>query len=443
MHLLCVGLSHQTAPVALREKVAFNDAAAEAALRDLQNLFPGAEIALLSTCNRTEFYIARPLHAHPRVEEIIGYVADARGVTMDQLAEVIVHNDNERTVRHLMRVAGGLESMVLGEYQILAQVKHAYDLAQRCGTVGKVLHKVFQSALATAKRVRNETRIGAGRTSVSSAAVDFARHLFHRFDDKTLLCIGAGKMTELTLQHFLELRPKGVMICNRSMDKARLLAEQYHGEAVEYAQLDDHLVAADLVITSTGSQEPIVTAAQFKGLLKRRRFRPLIIIDIAVPRDFEAEVGDLANVYLYNLDDLQRAIAEGMSQRSGEVAACELIIEQAVAECYDSVQSVDFADLIRQLRHQLQEIGEMEAGRTLNKLRTADPAEYERIVAEHTNRLINKILHRPLSELGRSGSTQAAMYATALRRVFELEGPSGEDLARPERRIETRTEQPK
>ncbi len=431
MHLLCVGISHQTASVALRERVAFDDDAARDALRELATLFADCELALLSTCNRTEFYIARPLHGHPRVDEIIAYLADARGIAMSDLAESVYHHDNERAVRHLMRVAGGLDSMVLGEHQVLGQVKHAYDLAQQAGSIGKVLHRIFQATLATGKMVRNETRISAGRTSVSSAAVDFARHLFARFDDKTLLTIGAGKMTELTLQHFLNLSPQRVVVCNRSVEKAQALAAKFGGSCAPFDDLHEQLVAADVVISCTGSSEAIVTAQQFKPLLKRRRFRPLFIIDIAVPRDFDEAIGELANVYLYNLDDLQRAIADQMAQRTAEIAQCEVIIERAVAECYAAVQTADFADLIRELRQFLHELGETESRRTVNKLRDADPAEVERLIHEHTHRIVNKILHRPVSELGRSNPVQAAMYATALRRIFDLDG-AGEDLEKPE-----------
>jgi glutamyl-tRNA reductase len=431
MHLLCVGISHQTAPVALRERLAFNDEAALVALRELATAYADCEIALLSTCNRTEFYLARPLHGHPRVDELVAFLARSRGVPMEQLAGAVYHHDNDDVVRHLMRVASGLESMVLGEHQVLGQVRHTYELAQQAGSVSKVLHRLFQSALATGKQVRTETRIGAGRTSVSSVAVDFARRLFSRFDDKTLLTIGAGKMTELTLEHFAAHSPQRIVVCNRSIDKARALAGRFNGEAASIDLLDEHLVAADVVISCTGSSEAIITASEFKPLLRRRRFRPLFIIDIAVPRDFEDAVGNLSNVYLYNLDDLQQAIAEQMAQRTGEVAACQAIIEQAAVECYAAVQTTDFNDLIRQLRAHLHELGDAENRRTLSKLRSADPADLDRLITEHTHRLLNKILHRPVSEIGRSGPVQAAMYATALRRIFELDGPS-EDLDQPE-----------
>lgn len=433
MHILCVGLSHQTASVELRERVALNGDAVDAGLRELHRLFPHAEIAIISTCNRTEIYVARPLHGHPRVEELLGFLADASDLPAEDLAEAVYHYDNEQALRHLFRVAAGLDSMVLGENQIVAQVKQAYERAAAAGTIDTVLHKVFQFALATAKKVRTDTAISTGRTSVSSVAVDFARHLFSRLGDKTVLTIGAGKMTELTLTHFLELRPKRVLIANRSPAKAHDLAEKYGGEAAAFEQLGDHLVEADVVISSTGAARPIVDVPMFKPLIKRRRFRPLFVIDIAMPRDFDPAVGDLANVYLYNLDDLQKAISEDQALRSGEVSTCESIVDAAVMDCYAAIQTGDFAELIQLLRRQIHDIAAAESERTANKLAAgdADPGQLRDILDEHAHRLVNKILHRPLSELRANTGTEAAMYATALRRLFMLD-QQPEDLHPPE-----------
>ncbi|MBI1375344.1 MAG: glutamyl-tRNA reductase [Phycisphaera sp.] len=432
MHLICVGISHKTAPVELRERVALNADGVADALRELHTRHPAAEIALVSTCNRTEFYTARPLHGHPRVDELVEFLAAKRDVDIDRLTEALYHHDNDRAIRHLMRVSAGLESMVIGEGQIIGQVREAYDVAQQVGSVGGVLHKVFQNALAIGKRVRTETEIGSGRTSVASVAVDFARHVFRKFDDKTLLVIGAGKMTELTLRHFRELNPQRVLVCNRSADKAEAIVAEHGGEVAPFEKLDDHLVEADIVISSTGSRDAIVTADRFKPLLKRRRFRNLYIIDIAVPRDFEPAVGELANVWLHDLDDLQRAIAGDAAARNGQVGAAESIIEPAVAQTYESVQTGDLNDLIRRLRQRLHDIGASETQRTLGKLRDADPDTQAKLLDELSHRLVNKILHRPLSELNRTSAMQSAMYATALRRLFELDALDAEDLDTPE-----------
>lgn len=430
MHILCVGISHRTAPVELRERLAMSDDQAAALLEELRTRWAEAEAVVLSTCNRTELYVARPLHGHPRVEELSKLLSERSGVGAAELAPVLYHADNEKAVAHLMRVAGGLDSMVLGEPQILGQVRGAYERAQGCGTVGRTMHKLMQAALAAGKRVRSETKIAQGRMSVSSVAASFARHLFRRFDDKTLLVIGAGKMTELALEQFIGLGPARVRVANRTIERAKGLAEQYRGTPHGLYELPELLSEADLVISSTGAAEPIVTAAMFRGLLKRRRFRPIFVIDIAVPRDFEPGIGELPNVYLYDMDDLQRAVADSHAARNGEVGRCEELVAEAVAEVYAAIQFADFTELIQRLREQMHELGAAENQRTLNRLRDADPANAGRLLEEHTQRLINKILHRPMSELGRGGAAEAAMYATALRRLFDLGGT--EDLSPPE-----------
>jgi len=431
MHIVCVGLSHRTAPVELRERVALGSDEVAAALRELRSRYGATELALLSTCNRTELYMARPLHGHPRVSEAIAWLAERSGLDDAALAPVTYHHDNEKAVRHLMRVASGLDSMVVGETQVLGQIKRAYELAQEAEAIGAVLHEVFRAALSTAKRVRRETGIDTGRTSVASVAVDFARHLFHEFADKTIAAIGVNEMTKLALRQFAALSPRRIVVCNRTASAGEALAARFGGEAVGLDRLDELLIEADVVISSTGAAAPIVTAERFRGLLRRRRFRPIFVIDIAVPRDFEPAVGDLANVYLYDMDDLQRAIADQMAARNGQVSACDALIEQAVAACYTAIQTEDYAELIRTLRQRLHEFGELEQQRTLGKLRqAADETARQRVLTEHTHRLVQKILHRPLSALGRGDAVEAAMYATALRRLFELDG--AEDFEPPE-----------
>lgn len=430
MHLLCIGVSHQTARVDLRERLAMNDDQAADLLRQIRQQYPQAEAAVLSTCNRTEIYLARPLHGHPRYEEIVQLLAQTRGVQDAQLQPVIYHHDGTAAIEHLFRVTCGIESMVLGESQIVGQVKHAYELAQSSGSVGRSLHRMFQTALSVSKAARTTTRIGEGQLSIGSVAVAFARHLFQRFDNKTILMLGAGEMGELALRHFIEERPARLLICNRSTSRAEDLANRHQGQVVAYDQLDDHLIAADLVISSTGAEHAIVSAQRYQTIARQRRHRPLFIIDLAIPRDFDPEINADDDVFLYNIDDLQQAVAEHHDQRSEQVESCRQLIDEAVRSCYTQIQSVDFAELIRVLREQMHAIGDQENQRTLSRLIASDPDAAEEILAEHTHRLVNKILHRPLRELGRLDSTQAAMYATALRRLFDLD--INEDLNPPE-----------
>ncbi len=422
MHLLCVGISHQTAPVALRERLAYDRAGALAELRRLKASCPQAEMVLLSTCNRTELYVARPLHGHPRFVEVLDHWAEHRNLDRGDLEPAAYHHDNQAAIHHLLCVTSGVDSMVLGESEIVSQVKQAYEAAQEVEAVGPALHLVFQSALATSKTVRSETGIGEGRVSVGSVAVDFTSHLFSRFDDKTVLAIGAGEIMLPVLRHFLALGPGRLIICNRTRERAERVVAECGGQTAPWEQLAQQVVAADVIITSTASEEPVITAKMLRPLLKRRRFRPISIIDLAVPRDVDPAVNALDNVYVYNLDDLQKASEAAFAERRDEIEACERMVAQAAAECYAALQASDFNDLIRRLRERMHELGRQENERTANRLTAATPERVQEVLDEHTYRLLNKVLHRPISELGRADGSQAAMYATALRRLFDLDG---------------------
>jgi glutamyl-tRNA reductase len=432
MRLVMLGLNHRTASVELREKLALPDERADTVARSVRELNSLAEVVVVSTCNRTELYIARPVHAPPDPEEIVGILAEVCGVEPATLTPAVIHRENEQALAQLFRVCAGLDSMVVGEYQIVSQIKRAYERAIDAGTVGQVLHKAFQQALAVAKQVRTETGIGEGRVSVGSVAVDFAKQIFERFDDKVVLGIGAGEMAKITLTHLQHLKPAKLWLANRTAERAATLAAKLglsggNGGARPYEMLDELLVEADIVLTSTGSPQPILTAERLRPLIKRRRSRPLFIIDIALPRDAETEVGSLKNVYLYNLDDLQRVIEQTQGKRTEEVAACERILGDAVTRCMAEIQTSDVGRLIHALRNRLHELGRAEHERTLRKLENASPEELPELLEEHTNRLVNKILHLPLSQLHRRHDTAAmGLFAAALRRLFAL--PDTDDI---------------
>ncbi len=445
MRLLLLSITHRTAPLALRERLALAGDSLHNALLTLRSRYPRAETVILSTCNRTELYVARPSHEPPTHDELRIALAQACGVDESDLAAAAVHHEAELAVTHLLRVATGIDSMVIGEPQILGQVRKAYETAVTQQTVGPVLHKVFQHALATAKAARTQTGIGDGRLSVGSAAVDFAKQIFERFDDKTVVAIGAGEMAKLTLTHLIALQPRRLWIANRSPDRAAALADrlrlqqrQIQGGPRSLSDLNELLVEADIVLTGTGSTEPIITAKAVKSQLKQRGYRPLFIIDIALPRDVEQAVGSLSNVYLYNLDDLQRVVQQTLTDRSAEVQRCEEMLATAARECLALVQHRDAGHTIRQLRQKLHDIGDAEAQRTIRKLSTTLTAEQaqqaQQLIDEHTRRLINKILHLPLSHIdpkappgsgpgnsaGNSPGNVAGMHITALRRLFDL-----------------------
>lgn len=430
MKILTLSLNHTTAPVELRERVTLQGDRLSLAIDQIRSPHPMAETVIVSTCNRTEFYVARPAHDAPTFDDLIKILAEVSGASRDEISAASLRREGEQAVMHLFRVCSGLESMVLGEPQVLGQVRRAYEQAAAKQAVGPVLHKVFQQAIAVAKNVRTQTGIDSGRVSVGSVAVDFARRIFDTFSDKTVVGIGAGEMAKLSLKHMMGLKPARLWLANRTLSRAQALAHRMglhapHGGVRPFDDLDVLLVEADIVITSTGADRPIITEHRFRPLVKRRRFRPIFIIDIALPRDVEPEVGTLSNVYLYNLDDLQKAVASTHTQRADEVHKCEAMLADAVQACVAEVQNRDIGRLIRALRVRLHEIAQAETDRTTRKLTAADTsADVEALLREHTHRLVNKILHLPVSQLDRrNGDAERSglgFYAAALRRLFDL-----------------------
>src|SRR5688572_24652446 len=286
MHrLLLLGLNHTTAPLDVRETLAFDAKQCRHAVAAFRAKFEQCEAVLLSTCNRVELYIGRPAHAHPTLEEMVGFLAEFHGIDAALFRAHLYHKKDRDVVEHLFSVSSSLDSMVLGETQILGQVREAYDLSRGLESVGPLLNPLFQRALGVGKQVMHETALNEGRLSVASVAVDYARRIFETFTDKTVLCIGAGKMANLALQGFVGLQPRRLLVCNRDPAKAHALAERFNGEAVAYERLEDHLVAADIVVTSTGSAHPIITRSLYKKVRQRRRYRTSFLIDTAVPRD--------------------------------------------------------------------------------------------------------------------------------------------------------------
>ncbi len=427
MRLLMIGANHRTAGLDLREKLALSGSKLDAALDRLRAAFANAELVILSTCNRTEFYVAGASHVEPGAAALRVCLAQISGLDESAVAAATICRENEEAAAHLFRVSCGLDSMVLGENQVLGQVKCAYEHATGRGTVGRVLHPLFQQALTCAKQVRRETGIDSGRMSVGSVAVDFARRIFDSFEDKTVLGVGAGELAKLTLRHLRDLAPGQLWLANRSQDRAHAVAAQLELEGSAFGvrpfeDLDELLVAADIVVTGTGASEPIITAARFAPLLLRRRRRPLFVIDIAVPRDVEAAVGQFSNVYLYDIDDLNQVLDQTRQQRREVVSRCEQMVLEQVRATLAQIRHNDVGQLIRQLRQKLHGLGATEHRRTLNKLASASSGDVPALLEQHTQRLINKILHVPVSQMDQSDpEAPLAFYAAALRRLFDLE----------------------
>jgi glutamyl-tRNA reductase len=425
MHrLLLLGLNHTTAPLDVREKLAFDAKQCRHALAAFRSKFVECEAVLLSTCNRVELYIGRSAHAHPSIEEMVGFLAEFHGVGAELFREHLYHKKDREVAEHLFTVSSSLDSMVLGETQILGQVRDAYDLSRELESVGPLLNPLFQRAIAVGKQVMHETRLNEGRLSVASVAVDYAKRIFETFTDKTVLCIGAGKMTTLALQGFVGLKPRHLLVCNRDPAKAAALAQKFNGEPVPFDHLDDHLAVADIVVTSTGSSHPIITSQQFKRIRRRRRNRTLFLIDIAVPRDVEVGVGDIENVYLYNLDDLQQVVQTTQASRRDAIDAAQAIVETQVSDFAAWHRAREMGPVIDRLYRRYHRMAQEELARTRGKLSGDLSEQDEAHLEDMVRRLVNKLLHNPIHVLRQGESagahTPPGGYLHAFQKLFQV-----------------------
>jgi glutamyl-tRNA reductase len=420
--LLLVGLNHTTAPLDLRERVVFSAEQRGRALAALKQKYPEAEGVILSTCNRVELYVSRTVHGHPREEEMAEFLAAFHGVNAVELAAHLYRKTDREAAGHLFSVTASLDSMVLGETQILGQVRQAYEEATSAGSAGALLHPLFQRALAVAKRVMTQTTLNEGRVSVASVAVDYARRIFDRFEDKTVLSIGAGKMAALVLRSFAALRPGRLLVCNRDAQKAAALAEQFGGEPAPFEALHEHLTSADIVISSTGAPHAIITRSSFESLVSRRRYRPIFMIDIALPRDIEPGVGQIENVYLYNIDDLQQEVAQTLSARGGAVESARKIVDAEVADFATWNRARELGPVINLIYQRFHEMAQEEVARTVNKLGGIGDAEKEHL-QKLAHRIVNKLLHDPIRTLKQADGLHGpgAQYLHAMERLFGLE----------------------
>jgi glutamyl-tRNA reductase len=420
--LLVLGLNHKTAALELREKLAFSAQQRNDALAALRERFAQCEAVLLSTCNRVELYVARQTHGHPRQVELAEFLAASRGLKLQEFQSSLYEKSEWEMVSHLFSVASSLDSMVLGETQILGQVREAYDAARQAGTAGPMLHPLFQRAMSVAKQVMSQTALGEGRSSVAAVAVEYARRIFDVFSDKTVLSIGAGKMAGLLLENMAALKPGKLLVCNRDPAKAEALAGQFGASAAPLENLADHLAAADIVLSSTGSTHPIITRDLFEKVMRRRRYKPVFLIDIALPRDVAVDVGNLQNVYLYNLDDLQKAVMATRSQRSAAVEAAGEIVEQQVREFIAWQRARMMGPLIDQLYQKSHALAQAELDRIVGKLSAVSPDDRQNL-EDLTRRIVNKLLHDPVQALRESDAEHAPMtqYLHAIQKLFKLE----------------------
>ena len=424
MNLRMVGCTHHEANLDVRQLLAFGPEQVEVALKTWQTQFPLAELVLLSTCNRVELYAAADEAENlPSSERLIDAILAFQHVSLHKVDGHLTTLTNQDVVRHAYRVAASLESMVIGEPQILSQVKQAYQAACEVGTAGPLLHEVFQTALRTAKRVTGETALHQHRVSIPSVAIaDLASCVFESFDDKHVLVLGAGDMAGETLQFLTDMWKPQIHVVNRNQERGKQLAETFHGEYHRWERLWDELALADLVISTTAAEEPIVTAEEFNLHVEPRRHqRTMFVLDLAVPRDFSPAVGDALGVYLYSLDDLREACALNQAARAAELPAAERIIMDETAHFVADAAHRATAPVISRLRSGLNAPKQAELERLFNKLPELDDSTRGEI-EKFADRLVNKMLHPPLESLrDASQNGQHTSLVDAVRRLFKLD----------------------
>jgi len=416
-----VGCSHHETSLTLRERLAFTREQASEALDHWRRVFPGVEAVLLSTCNRVELYAANDGETLPDRYQIAGFLARFHHVDPAGIVDTLYELRHGEAIRHLFTVASSLDSMVVGEPQILAQVKEAYELATGHDNTGPITHAAFQAALKCARRVASETAIHQRRVSIPSVAVaDFARQIFERFDDKHTVVLGAGEMAEETLRYLKDEGTHQITVVNRNLDRAVELAERWQGRAVAWEQLPEALATADLIVSTTGAGETIITADHFQRVARTRLGRPLFILDLAVPRDFAPAIGERPDVYLYSVDDLRVACERNRRERDRELPAALRIIEQETTQFMADLHHRATGPIIRQLREGWEGPKQEELDRLLRRLPDLDE-QGQQEVRRSFDRLVNKLLHPPLQSLreqSRDGIPHKMM--DAMRSLFRL-----------------------
>jgi glutamyl-tRNA reductase len=430
--LFAVGLSHRTAPVELRECVDFSRGAVDEALATLASRGISRETVVLSTCNRAEIYAV----AGPEAPDAVArFFAEYHELPLARLSEHLYVRRGDEAARHLFRVAAGLDSLVVGEPQILGQVKAAYGTSSDRGYTAAVTNRLFHTAFGVGKRVRRETGISEGAVSVSYAAIALARKIFGDLTGLSVVILGAGGMAKLTGQHLKAQQVRQMTISSRTLAAAERLARQLDGRAVPWSELHQPLEGADIVITATGAVEPVLTRASVQDVMRPRRQRPLFIIDIALPRDVEASVGDLEQVFLYNIDDLQGIVKENLTRRSGELERAEAIVEDEVARFMAWLQSREIIPTVVALRDRFETIRQSELARLEPKLAGLPPEARAR-VDEITQLLVQKLLLTPTEQLKAvRDDSLISSYSDALNRLFALEADpparSADDSRKP------------
>ncbi len=423
MSIIALGINHKTAPVNIREKVSFAPDHLEEALQDLTTQTNIKEAAILSTCNRTELvcHTEKPEDS----EVIIDWFRNYHKLKADELEPFVYLHPEQHAVQHLLRVACGLDSLVLGEPQILGQIKTAYRTAVQAGTVGTLLGKLFQYTFSVAKQIRSDTAIGSSPVSVAFAAVSLAKQIFSSFKNQTVLLIGAGETIELAARHLHENGIGRIIIANRTVDKAHTLAKEFNGFAISLKEIPSHLAEADIVISSTGSPLPILGKGAIERAMKVRRHAPMLMVDIAVPRDIEPEAAELEDIYLYTVDDLQEIIEEGLKNRKEAALQAEEIIDTEVSHFMGWIRSLQAVDSIREYRVKAEALREQELEKAMRMIEKGMPTE--EVLQRFSRGLTNKLIHTPSAQMRQAGFDSRYDIIDAARVLFDLSKPENND----------------
>lgn len=426
MHLVLVGLSHKTAPVAIREKLTFPAPVQPDALARLTGIDGIREAVIVSTCNRTELYVVAASE-DGGVESVMSFLAEYHELDRHELARYLYVITGEAVVRHLFRVVASLDSMVVGEAQILGQVKEAYEHGFDADSTHRVFNKLFRQSFEVGKRVRTETAIGESAVSISYAAVELAKKVFDTLDGRAILILGAGKMSELTAKHLVSNGVARVLVANRTFERAEEMAGRFSGTAIPYDQLYEGIREADIVISSTAATEYVITKRELAPVA-RSRTRPLFLIDIAVPRDIDPDVNDLGGVFLYDIDDLSGVVESNLEERMAEARRAEGIIDEEIASFFSWVESMEVVPTVAAIRAKAEVIREMELERALKRL---DLSDRDRKTVEALScAIVNKMLHGPTARLKKAAAGKDGYeYMEVARALYGLE--DSEDKSGP------------
>ena len=415
MTFLAVGINYNTAPVSVRERLSFPTEILESSLKGLLRVKDIEEAAILSTCNRTEFYCSSNLNNE---QTLINWVSETKQINIEDFAPYLYFHTDRSVCRHIFRVACGLDSMVLGEPQILGQMKTAYQAAFDAGALGKNLGTLFQHTLTAAKKVRTDTAIGSSPVSVAFAAVQLAQQIFDKLSEQTALLIGAGETIELAARHFSQQGIGRIIIANRTYDKAHALATQFNGYAISLSELPNHLEEADIVISSTASQLPILGKGRVESALKKRKHKPMFMVDLAVPRDIEAEVDQLRDVYLYTVDDLQNTIDQNMNSRRLAATQAEEIIDTQVDYFLAWLRVQGAQSTILDYRTQAELARDDALLKALASLKNGIPPED--VINRLAYSLTNKLIHTPSTQIRAAAENERHDLINAAREIFKL-----------------------